>query len=198
MRNCYKLVITICRICDLRPKKDHSGAHLQVNGVGYNFLSFLSDFCYCLCLSLNHSYRSACTTPASADVSRKRPGEWRLFLQVSGSYLDGGGRGGVGGGGNRIPPPFRGIENEAKAINSRRAPVYRYTLDMDEWTIKTPSPICRLFFSIDLLTDFAALCLIDFIDWRWDTFTRGWYLHSVSDQVQNLQNCFTTSTKNYQ
>ena len=30
---------------------------------------------------------------------------------------------------------------------------------------------CRLFFKIDLLTDFAALCLTDFIDWR--------YLHSV-------------------
>jgi hypothetical protein len=27
---------------------------------------------------------------------------------------------------------------------------------MDERTIKTPNPICRLFFKIDLLTDFAA------------------------------------------
>ncbi len=34
---------------------------------------------------------------------------------------------------------------------------------MDEWTIKTPN---RLFFKIDLLTDFAALCLTDFIDGR--------------------------------
>jgi hypothetical protein len=42
---------------------------------------------------------------------------------------------------------------------------------MYEWTIKTPNPICRLFFKIDLLTDFAALCLTDFIDWR--------YIHSV-------------------
>ncbi len=42
---------------------------------------------------------------------------------------------------------------------------------MDEWTIKTPNPICRLFFKIYLLTDFAALCLTDFIDWR--------YIHSV-------------------
>ena len=42
---------------------------------------------------------------------------------------------------------------------------------MDEWTIKTPNPICRLFFKIDLLTDFAALCSTDFIDWR--------YIHSV-------------------
>ncbi len=42
---------------------------------------------------------------------------------------------------------------------------------MDEWTIKTPNPICRLFFTIDILTGFAALCLTDFIDWR--------YIHSV-------------------
>jgi hypothetical protein len=41
---------------------------------------------------------------------------------------------------------------------------------MDEWTIKTPNPISRLFFKIDLLTEFAALCLTDFIDWR--------YIHS--------------------
>ncbi len=36
---------------------------------------------------------------------------------------------------------------------------------------KTPNPIRRLFFKIDQLTDFAALCLTDFIDWR--------YIHSV-------------------
>jgi hypothetical protein len=42
---------------------------------------------------------------------------------------------------------------------------------MDEWTIKTPNSICRLFFKIVLLTEFAALCLTDFIDWR--------YIHSV-------------------
>ncbi len=33
---------------------------------------------------------------------------------------------------------------------------------MDESTTKTPNPKCRLFFKIDLLTDFAALCLTDF------------------------------------
>jgi len=38
---------------------------------------------------------------------------------------------------------------------------------MDEWTIKTPNPKCRLFFKIYLLTDFAALYLRDFIDWRY-------------------------------
>jgi hypothetical protein len=33
---------------------------------------------------------------------------------------------------------------------------------------KRPIPICRLFFKIDLLTDIAALCLTDFIDWRYN------------------------------
>ncbi len=42
---------------------------------------------------------------------------------------------------------------------------------MDEWTLKTPNPICRLSFKIDLLTEFATLCLTDFIDWR--------YIHSL-------------------
>ncbi len=46
---------------------------------------------------------------------------------------------------------------------------------MDEWTIKTPNPYCRLFCKIDLLTDFAALYFADFIDWSGDTFTHGWY-----------------------
>jgi hypothetical protein len=36
---------------------------------------------------------------------------------------------------------------------------------------KRPISICRLFFKIDLLTDIAALCLTDFIDWR--------YIHSL-------------------
>ncbi len=132
---------------------------------------------------------------------------------------------------------------------------------MDEWTIK--NPICQLFFIIDMLTDFAALCLTDFIDWRyihsWLVFSTQlvnccpharrnctcvlfplyllsglspppfqtkctvyiyctdnvWLgvwgvvelccrsysaavLHSVSDQIQNLQNCFTTPNKNDQ
>jgi len=42
---------------------------------------------------------------------------------------------------------------------------------MDELIIKIPYPTCRLFFKIDLLTEFAALCLTDFIDWR--------YIHSL-------------------
>ncbi len=44
---------------------------------------------------------------------------------------------------------------------------------MDEWTTKTRNPICRLFFEIDLLTDFAALCLTDLK--TGDTFTHGLY-----------------------
>ncbi len=44
-------------------------------------------------------------------------------------------------------------------------------LCMDEWTVKTPNPLSRLFFKIDLLTEFAALCFRDFIDWR--------YIHSL-------------------
>jgi hypothetical protein len=35
---------------------------------------------------------------------------------------------------------------------------------------KTPNPKCRLFLKIDLLMDFEALCLTDFIDWK--------YIHS--------------------
>jgi hypothetical protein len=106
---------------------------------------------------------------------------------------------------------------------------------MDESTIKTPNPICQLFFKIDLLTDFAALRYIH----SWFVFLtqlvnccppkpRNYtcvllplYLLSdflpptpktvcgcvrggggvelccrpYSDQIQNLQNCFTTPNK---
>jgi len=58
---------------------------------------------------------------------------------------------------------------------------------MDEWTIKTPNPICRLFFKIDLLTDFAALCFTDFIDWR--------YIHSWLVFSTQLVNCCPPWTK---
>jgi hypothetical protein len=36
---------------------------------------------------------------------------------------------------------------------------------------KDTEPYMSLFFKIDLLTEFAALCLTDFIDWR--------YIHSL-------------------
>ncbi len=56
-------------------------------------------------------------------------------------------------------------------LGSEHTTNYRISPSINEWTIKTPNPICRLFFKIDLLTDFAALCLKDFIDWR--------YIHSL-------------------
>ncbi len=60
---------------------------------------------------------------------------------------------------------------------------------MDEWTIKTPNPICRLFFKIDLLTDFAAFCLTEFIDWR--------YIHSGFVFSTQLVNCCPHGQRNY-
>jgi hypothetical protein len=62
---------------------------------------------------------------------------------------------------------------------------------MDEWTIKTPNPKCLLFYKIDLLMEFVALCLTDFIDWRYihswllacellPPCTKGIYLCSVA------------------
>ncbi len=49
--------------------------------------------------------------------------------------------------------------------------------------------ICRLFFKIDLLTDFATLCLTDFIDWR--------YIHSwLVFQTQRV-NCCPHERRNY-
>ncbi len=62
-------------------------------------------------------------------------------------------------------------------------------LPMDEWTIKTPNPKCRLFFKIDLLTDFAALCLTDFIDWR--------HIHSWLVFSTQLVNCCPHGRRNY-
>jgi hypothetical protein len=58
-----------------------------------------------------------------------------------------------------------------------------------EWIIKTPYPKCRLFFNIVLLTNFAALCWTDFIDWR-DIHT--WLLYSTQ-----LVNCCPHGRRNY-
>ncbi len=44
---------------------------------------------------------------------------------------------------------------------------------MDELTVKTPNPKCRLFFKIVLFTDFAA-CVKQIL-YTGDTFTHGWY-----------------------
>ena len=64
-----------------------------------------------------------------------------------------------------------------------------YSSYMDEWNIKTPNPICRLFFKMDLLTDFAALCLTDFIDWR---YIPSWLVFSTQ-----LVNCCPYGRRNY-
>ncbi len=64
-----------------------------------------------------------------------------------------------------------------------------WVLSMDEWTIKTPNPKCRLFFKIDLLTDFAVLCLTDFLDWR--------YIHSWLVFSTQLVNCCPHGQRNY-
>jgi hypothetical protein len=60
---------------------------------------------------------------------------------------------------------------------------------MDEWTIKTPNPICRLLFKIDLLADFAALCWTDFMDLR--------YIHSLLVFSTQLVNCCPHGRRNY-
>ncbi len=60
---------------------------------------------------------------------------------------------------------------------------------MDKWTIKTPNPKCRLFFKIDLLTDFAALWLTDFIEWR--------YIHSWLVFSTQLVNCCPHGRRNF-
>ncbi len=60
---------------------------------------------------------------------------------------------------------------------------------MDKWTMKTTNTKCRLFFKIDLLTDFVALCLTDYIDWRyihqrwakWRSTTLNLYLYLRHD-----------------
>ncbi len=57
---------------------------------------------------------------------------------------------------------------------------------MDEWTIKTQNPICRLFFQ---LTEFAAFCLTDFIDWR---YIHSWFVFSTQ-----LVNCCSHGRRNY-
>jgi len=42
-------------------------------------------------------------------------------------------------------------------------------------------PYMSAFLSVDLLTDFAAFCLTDFIDWR---YTHSWFVFSTQ-----LVNC---------
>ncbi len=69
------------------------------------------------------------------------------------------------------------------------AAFWLWSLSMDKWTIKTPIPTCRLSFKIDLLTDIAALCLTDFIDWR--------YIYSLFVFSTQLVNCCPHGRRNY-
>jgi hypothetical protein len=62
-------------------------------------------------------------------------------------------------------------------------------LNHGQMTIKTPNPKCRLLFKIDLLSDFAALCLTDFIDWR--------YIHSWLVFSTQLVNCGPHGRRNF-
>jgi hypothetical protein len=57
------------------------------------------------------------------------------------------------------------------------------------YKIKTPNPKCRLFFQVGLLTDFAALCSTDFIDWR--------YIHSWLVFSTQLVNSWPHGRSNY-
>jgi hypothetical protein len=41
---------------------------------------------------------------------------------------------------------------------------------------KETKPYMSAFLSVDLLTDFAAFCLTDFIDWR---YTHSWFVFST-------------------
>ncbi len=89
------------------------------------------------------------------------------------------------------PVLCRGNKQRQHSSSNRFLPLlyieYYMDLCMDEWTIKTPNPICRLFF-FDLLTDFAAFCLTDFIDWR--------YIHSWLVFSTQLVNCCPHGRRN--
>ncbi len=58
-----------------------------------------------------------------------------------------------------------------------------------QMSIKTQNSICRPFFKLDLLTDFATLCLNDFIDWR--------YIHSWLVFLTQLVKCCLHGRRNY-
>ena len=54
---------------------------------------------------------------------------------------------------------------------------------------KDTKPYMSAFLSVDLLTDFAAFCLTDFIDWR---SIHSWFVFST-----HLVNCFSHGWRNY-
>jgi hypothetical protein len=159
-----------------------------------------------------------------------------------------------------LPCPFK--FTKAVALSTIQ---YMYSLSHGRMNYKDTKPYMSAFLSVDLLIDFAAFCLTDFIDWRyihsWFVFRPSLWtvapmdegtilvyccpstvpslwpppspfpmysiyrqcvtvggggmggvemhcgpyspysagvLLSVSDQIQNLQNCFTTPNKNDQ
>jgi hypothetical protein len=54
---------------------------------------------------------------------------------------------------------------------------------------KDTKPYMSAFLSVDLLTDFAAFCLTDFIDWR---YIHSWFVYSTQ-----LVNCCSHGQRNY-
>ncbi len=56
---------------------------------------------------------------------------------------------------------------QSGAALHRRCSVAQKGTAVEGLNCKRPIPICRLFFKIYLLTEIAALCLTDFIDWRY-------------------------------
>ncbi len=56
-------------------------------------------------------------------------------------------------------------------------------------TYKDTKPYTSVFLSVDLLTDFAAFCLTDFIDWR---CIHSWFVFSTQ-----LVNCCPHGRRNY-
>jgi hypothetical protein len=59
----------------------------------------------------------------------------------------------------------------------------KYMIDKDT------KPYMSAFLSVDLLTDFAAFCLTDFIDWR---YIHSWFVFSTQ-----LVNCCPHGRRNY-
>ncbi len=82
-----------------------------------------------------------------------------------------------------------------------------YTVHHGRMNYKDTEPYISAFLSVDLLTDFGPFCLTDFLDWlvfsaqlvnccpHEQRIYTARVLHTVSDQIQNLQYCFTTPNK---
>ncbi len=62
-------------------------------------------------------------------------------------------------------------------------------LEHGRMNYKETKPYMSAFLSVDLLTDFAAFCLIDFIDWR---YIHSWFVFSTQ-----LVNCCPHGRRNY-